>query len=392
MTSIQEKKELQDEGVETVRKMSFEVSQESLMSVLSICKDIVPKSDAIMPILQSVKFDLMGNTLFITATDVTQSIIHQLEVINSEGNDWSCLFPAKEGIELINRLPKKKLILEKQEAKLLVTYGNKKSASLRILEPDQFPSLPDIEAVEQISLPYETLRRASVGALFASIEESTPALLGVYIHCSEGRLAFSATDRHRIFRYVSDIVILDPDAFSSGIIPAKSFKKIIGSFKGAKYSNDFEIAMTHNYLVLRNPEFVYFGKLLDSVFPDLQRTFDVAEGKVLTIPREGLHETLHRALSLKTENNRITMEVIGGEFVIHKSSEDNEIHEEVTGAVIEDGEYPLMKLNGEFLKETLLCGDLTIKNILMRITGQRTPVYVTLEEDPSFLAVLLPCI
>lgn len=393
MASIVEQKELYEEGVGVVKKSRFEVNQESLMDVLSVCKEIVPKSDATMPILQSVKFDLIENTLFITATDVTQSIIYQLEVLNTGGVNWSCLFPAKEGIELINRLPKKKLVLEKQEATLLVTYGNNKTATLRILEPDQFPALPDMEAVEQLSLPYETLRRASVGALFASLEESTPALLGMYIHCLEGKLAFSVTDRHRIFRYVSDVAILEPDAFSPGIIPAKSFRRMINSFKGAKYSNNYEIAMTNNYLIMRNPEFVYFGKLLDSTFPDLQRMFNATdEGKLITLPREELSETLHRALSLKTENNRITLEVIDRELVIHKASEDNEIHEEIPGAVTEDGDYPVLKLNGEFLKETLLFGDPAMKIIHMRFTGQRTPVYVTLEDDPSVLAILLPCI
>lgn len=394
MVSLAELKEYGEEGLDTsTKEMTFEVSQESLMAVLSVCKDIIPKTDTVMPILQSVKFDLVGDVLFITATDITQSIIYQLDVTNTCGKDGSYLFPAKEGIELIKRLPKKKLILEKKEATLLVSYGTNRSAMLRILDPDQFPALPNIEAVEQLTLSYETLRRASVGALFASQEEATPALQGVSISCYDGKLTFSATDRHRIFRYISEVPILEQDLFSPGVVPAKSFKKIIDSFKGSKSVSEFELAMTHNYLVLRNPSFVYFGKLLEVNFPDLQRTLNSSqEGKMIMLPREELNDTLYRALSLKTENNRITMEVAGGEFIIHKASEDNEIREGIPDAVIEKGEYPSLKLNGEFLKETLLFGDLTVKNVRLCITGQRTPVYVTLEEDPSVLAVLLPCV
>ncbi|QQZ64532.1 DNA polymerase III subunit beta (plasmid) [Paenibacillus sonchi] len=378
----------------TGRGITFEVSQASLMSILTVCEGIIPKSGAAMPILQSIKFDLINETLFVTATDVTQSLLYQLDVKNVAGVNGSYLFPAKEGIELIKRLPRKTLTLEQQDSTLLITYGANRTAMVRILDAEQYPALPSMESVEQLSIPYETLRRSSIGTLFASMEESTPALLGIHIHCCDGRLAFSATDRHRIFNFVSDVAIMDPDSFSSGIVPAKNFKRIVDSFKGAKSTEEYELGMTHNYLILRNSSFVYFGKLLEANFPDLQRTLNAADqGKMVSFSRKEMSETLYRALSLKTENNRITLEVnAAGEFIVHKASEDNEVREEIPNAVVEEGEYPVMKFNGEFLKETLLMGDPTVDIIQLRLTGQRNPGYVTLEGDPSVLAILLPCV
>ncbi len=388
LLGLREQEETDVEDVK-VKEMAFEVGQEVLMNCLDICGKIVPKTANVMPILQTVKFELKGNLLLITATDINQSLMYKVDVKNTGGVNGSYLFPAKEGIELIKRLPKKSLILAKQETNLLINYGASRTASLRILDSEQFPPLPNVETVELQAISYETLRRASIGALFASGNESTPQLLGIHISNHEGKITFAATDRHRVFRYISDVEILDSESFLTGIIHAKSFKHIVASFKDEKH---IEMGMSKNYLILRNSSMVYFGKLLEAEFPDLRSIFKAADqGTGVTLQKEELDNTLFRALSLESENHRVTFEVDeSGEFIIHKASENSELREGFPDAVVESNEFPTLKLNGKFVRDALLMGDPDVKTVHFKVTGSKSPMYVTFEGDPSVIAILLP--
>jgi DNA polymerase III subunit beta len=67
------------EDVAVTSEMAFVVDHGALMNALTICWKVIPKSSAI-PIMLTIKFDLNGDTLFITAVDVSQSVLQMMEV------------------------------------------------------------------------------------------------------------------------------------------------------------------------------------------------------------------------------------------------------------------------------------------------------------------------
>lgn len=366
--------------------VSFNVDHEAIMSALATCAKVAPKSSSV-PILQCIKFDLNGDTLFVTATDTSQSVLLQMKVENTGGLNGSYLFPSREGIELVKRLPSGTLSFTVKGSSVHISYG-KGSATLKVLDPDEFPQLPALQGAKFLHLPVDVLRKGAASQRFASTDEKTPILCGVHIYEADGKLAFVATNRHRIFRYVSDIQIPEPADFRNGVIDAIHFKSIVDSFKDA---DRIAMAMSDAWLILRDRNIVYFGRLLDGKFPDISQAMvtpaDVVAAKV---PRGPLDETLNRMLSLEAENNRVFfLRSEDGELIVKSESHTGVIEEAIEGSVVDEG-MTLVKFNGRYLRDALAVGDRDVKEVVMHITGAGTPAHILYDGDPSMTNVVLP--
>lgn len=154
-------------------------------------------------------------------------------------------------------------------------------------------------------------------------------------------MAFMATDRHRCYRYISDIIIEDAERFQSGVIMALQFKGIIDSLKSSKV----DLAIDGNQLVLHDKNIIYFGWLLEGTYPNIHCIFaKCKEGTGIQVSRASLDDTLNRMLSLDgVENNRATLEVDeNNEFSIQSQSQTGEIYESFPDAKVEDG-FPSVK-------------------------------------------------
>lgn len=389
MDTLLEHQQEEETGVKTKTKtksMSFDVEHDVLMNALTLCAKVVPRSGAI-PILSNVKFDLNGDTLFITAMDSSQSVLQMLKVDNKSKVSGSYLFPAKEGIELVKRLPHGSLTFTKKDSTVFISYGERGKANLKVLNSEEYPQLPKMEQTDIITVPIEILRKGAMASRFSLADEKTPALTGIHIYNHNGKLGFVATDRHRIYRFTSSVGIENQETFRNAVIPALSFKQIVDSLKTEKV----ELVITDSYLVLRDKNIVYFGRLIDASFPDLSRIFTgVDQGTSVTLSRGELDDTLNRALSLDATNNRVTLEVNEeGEFVLHTQSENSELCEGFTNAQVGD-DFPVMKFNGRYLRDALLVGDREVKNITLRVSGCKMPGFMMMDGDPSVVVVVNP--
>ena len=100
---------------------AFTVERDSLLNALVLCAKIVARTSAI-PLLQCIKFDLKGDTLFVTAMDLPkQAVLQMLKVTNEAGEDGSYCLNAKEVIELVKRMPDGNLVLRSKIRRLRST-------------------------------------------------------------------------------------------------------------------------------------------------------------------------------------------------------------------------------------------------------------------------------
>ncbi|QHW35543.1 DNA polymerase III subunit beta (plasmid) [Paenibacillus rhizovicinus] len=367
---------------------AFSVERNDLLDALVLCSKIVPRSNSI-PLLQCLKFDLKGDTLFITAMDMPkQAVLQHLSVTNDAGEDASYCLSAKEVIELVKRMPDGNLSFKQQDSTVTLNYGERGRANLKALNSEQYPELPQPGNASFLSCPIEMLRKGAHASRFAGSDENQPAITAVNLYNDEGKLGFVSTNRHRVYRYISDIKIENSEAFREGMIVAVQFKGIIDSLK----SPIVGLAITNDYLVLRDKNVVYFGRLLDGAYPNILNVFaKIGEGSALTVSREMLDDTLNRMLSLVgVENNRVTLEVNeSGEFTVHSRSETGEICESFPDAKVEDG-FPTIKFNGMYLRDALLVGDREVKNITLRTAGASLPGFIEYDGDASVVVVALP--
>ncbi|MFC5402342.1 DNA polymerase III subunit beta [Cohnella soli] len=386
-TAVKGKEEKQT-GLMTLGKAAFSVERESLLNTLLLCAKIVPKTSAI-PLLQCIKLDLKGEVLFITAMDLPeQAVLQFLNVTNDGGQDGSYLLNAKEFIDLVGKMPEGTLSFMQKDSTVTVKYGDRGRANLQALSSEQYPALPEPGNASYLTCPIEMLRKGAHSFRFVGSDESSPALTAVNLYDAEGKLGFMATNRHRVYRYISDIAIDNAESFHSGMIPAIKFKGIVDSLK----SSNVDLAVTRNYLVLRDKNVIYFGKLLDGVYPDLNPVFGkIKSGPSFSVLRAMLDDTIKRMLSLVgVENNRVTLEVDeSGALTMHSRSATGEICESFPDAKL-DGEFPTIKFNAMYLRDALLVGDREVKTISLRTAGPSSPGYIEFDGDTSVVVVVNP--
>lgn len=182
------------------------------------------------------------------------------------------------------------------------------------------------------SMPIETLKKGTLASRFTLIDENTPTLTAIYLHIEGGKVAFIGTDQHRIYRYISDVVIDDPEKFQDAIISDIYLKGAVDLIKSQKV----DVAIDTSYLVMRDNTTVYFGRLLEGIYPKISHIVDKKdddEAMGIQVSRGEMFDTLNRMLSLNgVENNRITLEIDSEVVTVHSQSLTGEICEVFPGA------------------------------------------------------------
>lgn len=377
--------EEQDVMVKT--EISFDLEHDALLNALTLCAKIAPRSGAI-PVLQTIKFKLQNNKLYLTAMDIDQAVVQSLDVENTSMVSGEFLFPVREGIDLVRKLPKGNLTFTQKDSLVYISYGSRGGqANLKVLSAEEYPELPELIRTEVFKVPVDVLRKGSLASRFAAVDEKNPNISGIHIYNREGKIAFAATDRHRVYNYESSVAISDQEKFQNAIIPATNFKQIVDSIRG---NGEVVVTITSSHLILKDQSTIYFGRLVEGVYPDLSQILASNKGKTVLLSRAELDDSLNRALSLDTSNNRVTLEVEDeGEFVIHTESQTGEVREKFSEVKIDD-DFPAVKFNGRFLKDALLVGDREAKRIRLTVTGPSNPAFMEMDGDASVVIVVLP--
>ncbi|WP_336788397.1 DNA polymerase III subunit beta [Paenibacillus sp. MMO-177] len=374
-------------GGQAKGKTSFQIEKDTLLDALLFCAKIVPRVASI-PLLSCIKLDIQKDTLFVTAMDVEQSALQFLKINNVGGVNGSYLLPAKEGIDLVKKMPAGEITFNQNDNMVEITYGSRGKAQLVVLSAEEYPALPKPADIQFVATPIETLRKGALASRFASTDDKRPTLTAVYIYSDQGQLAFMGTDSHRVYRHISKVKIDDPALFHNAMIPAVRFKSIVDSLKSEKV--DLAIDQQTSHVVLRDQNVIYFGRMLDGTYPELSKFFvKKDEGPAVTVSRGELDDTLNRMLSLDgVDNNRVTLEVNeDSEFTIHSRSQKGEICEGFPDAKVDEG-FPTIKFNARYLKEALLVGDREVKTATLRVMGVTYPGYIEFDGDQSVCVVV----
>ncbi|MBB6670012.1 hypothetical protein [Cohnella nanjingensis] len=113
----------------------------------------------------------------------------------------------------------------------------------------------------------------------------------------------------RLFRHQIDCLIQVHwhEFFEITLVTAGTGTHIFDGLKSPKVG----IAISDGYLVLRDKNTIYFGRLLDGNFPDINHIFvKNDQGAAISVSRAMMDDSLHRMLSLvDVENNRVTLEL-----------------------------------------------------------------------------------
>jgi DNA polymerase-3 subunit beta len=258
-----------------------------------------------MPILENILFDLTGNELTLTATDLSLSLMVAMDV--QGGEDGKIAVPAKRLIDTIRSLPDTNATFSVESGSDRVTLSTANGEYTLVGESaKEYPQVPPFQAAGSLVFETEKLKSILYQTVFAvSSDELRPAMMGVLFQAYESALRVVSTDGHRLVRLVYrgvDSAALKKDI----IIPAKALSVLARSTDGAKTECSF--SATHARFEFQKS--VLVTRLIDETYPNYESVIPPENDKTLRIGREQLIGAIRRVAlyaSAATHQIRLTI-------------------------------------------------------------------------------------
>ncbi len=367
--------------------MKFIVSSSSLLKQLATINGVV-STNPIVPILENFLFQLDGNTLTVTASDLQTVMVTEIEVESTDKD--AVAIPAKLLLDTLRGLPEQPITLKIDTE----TFGteiisNNGRYKLSGENPIDFPKIPSVSRSMHVELTARSLGEAIGNTIFAtSTDDLRPAMTGVYLQLTAQNATFVATDGHRLIRYRRSDIKSDSD--SSMIIPRKALNLLKSSLPADDTLVKAEFSPSNAFFSFANIKMIC--RLIDERYPDYENAIPTNNPNTLTINRLDLLNSLKRIAiysNRTTHQIRLKMQVnelmISAEDLDYSNEADEKLMCEFNGDDMEIG------FNAKFLIEMLT--NLDAKTVTFELSApNRAGLLLPAEknENEDILMLVMP--
>ena len=207
--------------------MKFVVSSTELLGHLQAISRVISSKNT-LPILDNFLFNLSGNDLEITASDLESTLITRMKLENAEG-DGIVALPARILLDTLKEFPVQPLAFDinMDTLAVVITSENGKFNVVGQSGVD-FPVLPTIKKDKKFSfvINADVMLAGINKTLFATADdELRPVMGGVFIEASPETITFVASDAHKLVKYQRSDAKADDNA--SFILPKKPASLLI---------------------------------------------------------------------------------------------------------------------------------------------------------------------
>ncbi len=342
--------------------MKFVVNKTELFQCLQRIIGVVPVKTTI-PVLTNILFELDGQRLRLTGTDLEVSIITFINVRGEQ--DGAIAIPAKRLFDIIRELPDLPITVETEKSNRILLATEKGNYKLAGESSEEYPHIASESFVSQISYPTPRFLRMIDKTVFAvSSDELRTTLMGVLMELRPQELRLVATDGHRLAKitdknYTAPAAEAKPEALfvkqESGtlqaIMPTKALQMLT---RNSDQSELLEVAISENHLTFRLGATTIYSKLINGQFPNYERVIPSDNELTMTIDRDMLSSTVRRAAIFANQiTHQIRWSLTPGQVTI--SAEDVEVGGEAreTLAAQYDGKAMDIGYNAQYVQEIL---------------------------------------
>ncbi|MEK6572306.1 MAG: DNA polymerase III subunit beta, partial [Bacteroidota bacterium] len=259
--------------------MKFSVSNSDLQKALLKVSGVIP-SKSTLPILENLLFALSKNNLTITATDLEISMTVNLEVTGLE--DGKIAVPARRFTETVRALPDVPVTFHADLTSNKIVMRTETGEYKLTGEPsEEFPSIPEFEAEDEIAIESEDLRRMINKTLFAvSTDELRPSMMGILFQIKKNELRVVSTDGHRLVRYIKKD-FTSPKMQRDVIVPSKALNLVAKSVEEVEN----KIALNKSHVMVKFGTTTLISRIIDESYPNYESVIPTENDKELIVER-----------------------------------------------------------------------------------------------------------
>jgi DNA polymerase-3 subunit beta len=356
------------------------VSKDELVSALGVVSRAVSTRTSVQ-ILSGILVEAQGDELRLAATDMELSM-RATAAAQVEG-DGAIVLPGKTFADIARLLPAGEVLIEHKPAESVVhvTAGTA-SYTLHTFNPEDFPRLQELEAIQTFSVDreslLETIHRV---ARAASRDESRPVLTGILVSFTGGKLVMAATDSYRLAVKETELDGTVPEL--EAIVPGRALQELA---RIAGSGDTVEVGVHENQVVFATDGVWLTTRRIDGQFPNYRQLLPEQFEHELTLPRVELLEVVRRASVMIQRATPLQLRFAEGELtVIARTQDVGESRESMpipfSGDTLEIG------FNADFLRDGLesMDGD----DVRVKLISPLRPAVIQGEGD-DFTYLVMP--
>ncbi|MHB9142491.1 MAG: DNA polymerase III subunit beta, partial [Paludibacter sp.] len=276
--------------------MKFIVSSTDLLSHLLAISRVINSKNS-LPILDNFLFQLEGNMLTMTASDIETTLITSMEVETVEGSGKVAV-ASRLLLDTLREFPAQPLSFNINDTNLaLVITSANGSYNFIGQNGDEYPRMPQLqEDARMLTLPVSTLSSGISKTLFCTADdELRPVMNGVFFDISEQGLTLVATDAHKLVRYktVHTSASLEEGEETVNFIlpkkPATMLKNIL-----PKESGDVEIRFDKKNAHFKLSNYTMICRQVEGRFPNYNAVIPTSNPYKIIIDRVTLLNAMKR--------------------------------------------------------------------------------------------------
>jgi DNA polymerase III subunit beta len=333
---------------------------------------------ASVQILSGVLLRAEAGRLNLAATDMELSLRSSLEA-RVEG-DGAVVVPGRLLVDLVRLLPAEDVAIEyRADEGVVHIVSGASTASLHTYAAEDFPRLPDLDAVGTFTIArdalLDTVARVSRSA---SRDESRPVLTGILVRFEGGKLVMAATDSYRLS--VKETPVAEQLPELEAIIPARALAEL---GRIAQSSESLEVGVHENQVVFVASDIWLTSRRIDGQFPNYKQLLPESFEHEVALPRAELLDIVRRVGVVVQRTSPIQLRFREGELTVFARTQDvGEAKESLPAQFAGD---PLeIGFNAEFLREgieSIAADELRLK----LISPLRPAVLEGAADDPTYL-------
>jgi DNA polymerase-3 subunit beta len=374
--------------------MKFILSSTELLSHLQAISRVINSKNS-LPILDNFLFDLKGNTLTMTASDIETTLITSMEVENSEG-DGKVAVASKLLLDTLREFSEQPLSFSINDSNLAMVITSANGTYNFIGQNgDEYPRLPQLQDEARVlTLSVDQLSAGISKTLFCTADdELRPVMNGVFFDIEKESLTMVATDAHKLVRYKtnhSSITLGDEEERVSFILPKKPatmLKNIL-----PKESGEVEVRFDSKNAHFKLSNYTMICRQVEGKYPNYNGVIPKQNSYKIIIDRLSILNALKRVSVFSNQgSNLIKLDFNANQLNISAQDIDFSISAEETINCQFEGDPIKIGFKSSFLVEIL--GNINSAEVILEVSDpSRAGLILPLEneENEEILMLLMP--
>ena len=373
--------------------MKFIASSTELLSHLQAISRVINSKNS-LPILDNFLFELNGNTLTMTASDIETTLVTSMEVESVEGAGKVAV-ASRLLLDTLREFSEQPLSFDINDSNLaLVITSSNGSYNFIGQNGDEYPRLPELQDnARQLTLAVDTLEKGIAKTLFATADdELRPVMNGIFFDIDAADLTMVATDAHKLVRYKAKYVAAsvqgnERESFILPKKPANMLKNLL-----PREAGEVAIEFDNKNARFKLENYTMVCRQVEGRFPNYNGVIPKGNPYKIIVDRVSILNALKRVQVFSNQGSNL-IRLAFSPNTIHVSAQDIDFSTSAEESLIcqYDGNAMSIGFKSSFLIDIL--NNIASQNVIIELADpSRAGVVVPeeQEENEDLLMLLMP--